>query len=121
VGHLRQLLLVGLGGAIGASIRWFVADTFDLGSFPWETLAVNVVGCALLAAVTELATSVSMTSTVAVGFCGGLTTFSTFAVEVVSLGQDGRPMAAIVYVAVSVLSGVAAFVGVRSLLEASPT
>ena len=114
--RLQHLVLVGIGGAVGASVRWAAAESIDFESFPWETLAANVVGCALLAAVTELAVSVTTTSVVAIGFCGGLTTFSTFAVEVVALQDDDRPAVAIVYVIASVVSGIAAFLGVRTML-----
>ena len=119
--RLRELILVGVGGAAGATLRWSVAELIDAGSFPWETLVVNIVGCALLAVVTATSMSVSTTSVVAVGFCGGLTTFSTFAVEAVELGQDGDQALAVVYVLTSVVTGLGAFVaGRRAFGTADP-
>ncbi len=71
------LLLVALGGGAGAVVR-FLVGVWRPGR--GATLAVNVVGSALLGALAGASASVA--ALVGVGFCGGLTTFSTFAVEV---------------------------------------
>jgi CrcB protein len=110
-----SFLSIGVGGAFGASCRWAANELIGPQSFPWATLLVNVVGCALLAAVTWSAWSRDLKAAAGVGFCGGLTTFSTFAVEVVRLFDDGRAGAALVYGAVSVAAGLAAFIAVRML------
>jgi len=52
MGRIDHLLLVGLGGAVGAVLRWVIADAWSVTSFPWPTLLVNVTGCGLLAFVT---------------------------------------------------------------------
>ena len=69
-------LLVAIGAAVGASLRYVVAQRLPNRV---ATLLVNVVGCALLGAL--LRPSPSTAALVGTGFCGALTTFSSFAVE----------------------------------------
>ncbi len=85
------------------------------GSFPWATIVANTVGCALLAAIVSSPRSIPMTDALAIGFCGGLTTFSTLAVESVELADDGRTALAAVYVGASLGAGLTAFLVVRAL------
>jgi CrcB protein len=114
---LQNGLLVALGGAIGSLLRYAVglAALASFGpAFPWGTLIVNVVGCFVIGLVTNLA----MTSTwgvsptvrlfLAVGLCGGFTTFSSFGLEAVQLGRIGQLGASFAYVAASLLVGIAA-------------
>ncbi|MCW2777933.1 MAG: CrcB protein [Frankiales bacterium] len=75
------VLLVALGGAAGAAVRWLVAQR--LPGRP-GTLAVNVAGSLLLGLL--LGTGATTSALLGVGFCGALTTFSTYAVEVVEGG-----------------------------------
>lgn len=110
-GHLPA---IALGGAVGAGVRWWVREVVTFDSFPWHTLLVNVIGCALVAFVTTRQLPLGVNQLLAAGFCGGLTTFSTFAVEVVELLDDGRAGVAFTYLAMSLLLGLVAFVGVRS-------
>ena len=116
--------LIAVGGALGALVRFLVAEAFPSTAFPWSTFAVNLIGCALLA----LATSPSRTKTqrrvIGTGFCGGLTTFSTFAVEVALLTDSDQTGIAIAYLLASIAVGLAAFVAVRSALapgQSSPS
>jgi CrcB protein len=85
-----------------------------LAVMPLPTLLVNVLGSLMIGAVVQLASDVpsSQTATVispkvrlllAVGFCGGFTTFSTFSLEALSLLQTGRFGAAVLYAAMSVM------------------
>lgn len=113
-------LLVGLGGAAGAVARWAVADQVEpSASFPVATFVVNIAGCLLLGLVFDRAGQ-SIQAAVGTGFCGGLTTFSTFAVEVVDLAERDDLGIAIAYLVASVVLGIAAvhagrrFVGHRS-------
>jgi CrcB protein len=115
-------LAVALGGAIGAVSRYGVDRAIEArssSSFPWATLTVNVSGCLLvgflIAAVVDRHEAPAwLRAALVVGFCGGYTTFSTFAQETLDL-VDGRALAlAVANIAASVALGVTAvFVGTR--------
>lgn len=111
-----QLSLVGVGGVAGASLRWLVNQSVDVGAFPWHTLIVNVLGCVGLAVVTSRATSATLRRFLGVGFFGGLTTFSTFSIEIVELLDQGREVTAVSYLVASLVLGLAAFVATRQLV-----
>jgi fluoride exporter len=74
------LLLVALGGAVGAASRFLVAHHLDA-RVPWGTLLVNVVGSFLLGLWSGLALGENAMALLGVGFCGGFTTYSAFAVQ----------------------------------------
>jgi fluoride exporter len=110
-------LLAALGGALGALARWGLATALPRfpGGWPWATLLVNVTGClligVLLAVLLERSpSSASLRPFLATGVLGGYTTYSTFAVDVVRLVEDGARVLAVGYVAASVLGGVLAVV-----------
>lgn len=73
-------LLVALGAAVGAPLRFVAAHHLD-GRFHTGTLLVNVVGSTLLGICSALSLSGSSLALVGTGFCGGLTTYSAFAVQ----------------------------------------
>jgi fluoride exporter len=108
----RAALAIAAGGACGAAVRWLTFVSLGHpGGFPWVTFAINVLGSALLAGVVVHARArwphrPSLLDGLAIGFCGGLTTFSTFAVECASLGRQGRTGLAVVYLVTSVVAGV---------------
>jgi CrcB protein len=112
------LLLVALGAAVGAPAR-YLADRFVrswLGpGFPWGTLLVNVVGSALLGFLTALPVSAGLGAMLGTGFCGALTTYSTFGYETLRLARAGNRARAITYVAASAALGVAAALGGAAL------
>jgi fluoride exporter len=106
-------LLVFLGGMLGAPLR-YLTDRF-VGSragsaFPWGTLTVNVVGCAVLGALTGIGTAMPdpMVALVGTGLCGALTTYSTFGYETVRLVERGAYFHAGANVVLSVLAGLGA-------------
>ena len=92
-----RILLVALGGALGAVLRYGVSGLayrlFGSG-FPWGTLAVNALGCLLIgllwAAAERSPLSPQMSVFVFVGILGAFTTFSTYALETVQLARDGE-------------------------------
>lgn len=102
---LKELAWVCIGGACGSGLR-FVVTSWTLArygtSFPYGTLAVNFVGSLLLALLFQLSRSVTwLGPTVQIalgtGVMGGLTTYSTFNLEVVRYVQDGQLRTAIIY------------------------
>lgn len=86
-----ELLLVGTGGFAGATLRFLVAGAIPrVGGIPTGTLAVNVIGSFVLAALTFSSVSGSMTYLVSIGVLGSFTTFSTFAYESFRLLEEGE-------------------------------
>lgn len=96
--QVEIILLIGLGGFIGANARYFLSGWVAelLGkSFPWGTLIVNFTGSCLLAvfiawAANHTTLDPRVRLLVAVGFFGAYTTFSTYATESVALLQSGN-------------------------------
>ncbi|HCB04829.1 MAG TPA: fluoride efflux transporter CrcB [Nocardioides bacterium] len=80
------VLLVALGAALGAPLRFAVASALDEDRFPWGTLAVNVTGSFLLGLFVALGASGGWLALLGTGFCGGFTTYSAFAVQTHRLG-----------------------------------
>ena len=102
------------GGAAGALLRALVARAVptEHGAWPWATFAVNVAGALILAwLTTRLGEMVAPTRywrfLLGTGFCGALTTFSTFQVETIRLAKDGYPGTALAYAAASLAAGMA--------------
>lgn len=90
---LATVLLVGVGGAAGSALRYVAASVLD-GRWPRGTLAVNVVGSTLLGLLVGTGAGGAASALVGVGFCGGLTTWSAFAVQSHRLGgRDGTTYA----------------------------
>jgi CrcB protein len=115
-------LAVALGGAIGAVSRYGVDRAIEArssSSFPWATLTVNVSGCLLvgflIAAVVDRHEAPAwLRAALVFGFCGGYTTFSTFAQETLDLVEGKALALAVANISVSVALGVTAvFVGTR--------
>ncbi|MDK3255227.1 fluoride efflux transporter CrcB [Blastococcus capsensis] len=110
-------LLASLGGALGALGRWGLAEALPPSptGWPWATLLVNLTGCLLLGALLAALAARSpeppwVRPFLGIGVLGGYTTYSTFAVEVVRLAEDGSSLAAAGYVLASVVGGIAAVV-----------
>ncbi|CNC00347.1 camphor resistance protein CrcB [Yersinia frederiksenii] len=93
----NTLLAVFIGGGVGSVARWLVSMKLNSqpSHIPVGTLIVNVVGAFIIGLALALFTRMTHIDPVwklliTTGFCGGLTTFSTFSVEVVYLIQDGK-------------------------------
>jgi CrcB protein len=109
------LVAVAVGGALGTVARYelALAEPVSSGHFPWATFVANLAGSLVLgiAVVAFADTRVSAgwpRALVAVGFCGGLTTFSTWMVESVLLTRDDHGGTAALYLVMSLVAGLAA-------------
>ncbi|MEE9685724.1 fluoride efflux transporter CrcB [Lelliottia amnigena] len=111
---LQLLLAVFIGGGTGSVARWFLSMRFNPMHqvIPLGTLTANLIGAFIIGM--GLAWFNRMTHIdpmwkllVTTGFCGGLTTFSTFSAEVVFLLQDGRINWALGNIAVNMLGSFA--------------
>lgn len=114
------ILWVALGGAIGSALRFAVSDILRrlpaLASLPWATLFVNVTGSFVIGWYLRSAVSADaspqLRAFIAIGICGGYTTFSTFALENAQLLENGLIARAAIYAIASVaLSIGATFLG----------
>jgi fluoride exporter len=128
VHKVREILSVAIGGSLGALARYGtgMAAGHLLGkTFPWGTLAVNVVGCFIMGIVVEVLldleahTPQAMTPAiqlqivlwrqgVAIGFLGGLTTFSSFGADTLRELEGGQPMIGLINIAANVVLSLAA-------------
>ncbi len=125
---MNQLILVALGGAIGASLRHFTnvgAMRFFGPNFPWGTFGINVIGSFAMGVFIELLArrfggSNELRLFFATGILGGFTTFSAFSLDFVELVERGALGSALLYALASVvISILALFVGlwlVRTLV-----
>lgn len=112
---MQTLLIVGLGGMLGALLRYgsvTAIDRFAGGAMPWGTLFVNVVGSmalgALLVLAERMAVGAAMRRFAAVGVLGAFTTFSSFSWELFAMLRSGEWLRAMSYAGFSVVLGVAA-------------
>ena len=113
--ELSTLLIVALGGGIGAVLRYCIANvgqSLTISEFPLGTLVVNIIGCALIGLITALLIGPLsqhreiLRLLLIVGILGGFTTFSTFAIDTFELLEDGRIRQAMLYVVLSNLIGI---------------
>jgi len=109
----RAVAAICLGASIGALLRWFLGSQFNASfpAIPPGTLLANlagsyVVGLAIAYFAYFSALAPEWRLLVITGFCGGLTTFSTFSAEVVGLLQQGRVLLALGAVGVHVAGSV---------------
>ncbi len=116
---LRMAVLVALGGAAGALLRYGASTWLEDGSMPWATLSVNLIGSLLLGALMGAVAggaevSEGVVLLVGTGVLGAFTTMSAFALEVVDLADSGSGRMTAYLLATVVGSVVLAWVGYRS-------
>ena len=111
----REMVAIFVGGGIGSIIRYLITKIsfFSFNSFPYSTFISNIIGCFILGlALTYFMKNDSQNSTIflfiAVGFCGGFTTFSTFSSEGLELINNGNLITFIVYTLTSIFLGIVA-------------
>ncbi len=111
---IKNIILVGLGGALGSVVRYLISVLVYSGksqSFPWSTLLTNFMGCLLLGLLLGYFQKndnqyQELKLLLAIGVCGGMTTFSTFSAETLNLMQSGNLLAAGLYAISSFVGGV---------------
>lgn len=103
---MSAFLLVAAGGALGAGARYLLVSTVS-GRFPWSILIANVVGSFVLGLLLPIVDA-SVLLFAGVGFCGALTTYSTFALDTLVLAREGRRSAAAANVVVSLTASIVA-------------
>ena len=113
-GSALEALLVGIGAIPGAWLRLKAVNHFEpmVPKKHWGTFVVNVIACFGLGLVLALSQSCSAKTGLAlligVGFFGSLSTFSTFAVELLNELRAGRPFVSLVLALVSIVAGLCA-------------
>ena len=118
---IKTVILVGAGGFIGSVSRYLLSRMMQSNfphAFPFGTFTVNILGCLLIGLIYGLSEkspsfTIGWRLFLAAGFCGGFTTFSTFANENLALLRDGEFFYFFIYTGLSVFLGIAAtFFGV---------
>jgi len=105
------VLLIALGAGLGAPARYLTdraVQAWRGGAFPWGTLLVNVVASFLLGVLTAAGAGPRLAALAGAGFCGALSTYSTFSYETLRLAAGGRERAAAFNVLLSLLVGIGA-------------
>lgn len=110
---MQNILLIGIAGLIGTLARYWLSGAIDarLGaSFPFGTLAVNLIGCFMIgflffAFAERFSVSPAIRSAVFIGVLGGFTTFSSFGIQTFTLIQNGQLAWAGLNVALSNVGG----------------
>ncbi|MET8760863.1 fluoride efflux transporter CrcB [Lentzea sp. NPDC004782] len=106
-------LLVFLGAMVGAPLR-YLTDRFVQSRheslFPWGTLSVNVLGCLILGGLAGAGTALPghVLALAGTGFCGALTTYSTFSYETMRLVERKAYLSAMMNAVVSIAAGLGA-------------
>lgn len=105
---LRNIFVVSLGGIIGSLLRWLISLTSHENGFPGGTLFVNFAGAGILLISLNYFQAHPnprwwWRPAIATGFCGGFTTYSTFAVQVQDYLAKSQFGPALMYVAVSLI------------------
>lgn len=110
---VKSILYVALGSAIGGVCRYLMQQAIQkpvVGSFPLGTMVVNLLGCLVIGVVFGLAMKNNVLDPMlrlflAVGICGGFTTFSSFMMENYTLMSAGQMATALAYTALSLALG----------------
>ena len=119
----KSILAIAFGAALGALLRWQLGAKFNslFPTIPPGTLAANLIGAYVIGLgiaffATYSAISPEWRLLIITGFCGGLTTFSTFSAEITTLLQQGRVTWALGAVAAHVVGSVVmTFAGIATI------
>lgn len=112
-----NILVVFIGSGTGGAARYLIGklikSNITPSSFPWETFTVNILGCFIIGILYGISADSQWLSPrlkllLAVGFCGGFTTFSTFANENYLLLNNSNLLSFAIYTTASIVTGILA-------------
>ena len=107
---MKSFFYIFLGGGIGSVFRYVISKLIiiDKNSFPWSTLIANFIGCFIIGIILGWYINNDKQYSdlyifLSIGFCGGLTTFSTFSIEGLTLFKNGDFLIFITYILTSII------------------
>jgi len=107
---MNKIIILLAGGAVGALLRYFIAESIPNTTFPWPVLLINAVGCYFIGLFWQASEithfSSDMKIFIFIGLFGAFTTFSTYALETVELVRTGRSFLALLNFTLNNLMGI---------------
>lgn len=110
---MKNIFYIFLGGGLGSILRYAISKLFmaDKSSFPWSTLIANFIGCFIIGIVLGWFLNNNKQYSdlyvfLSIGFCGGLTTFSTFSVEGLTYLKNGDLLIFLTYLLFSIIGSI---------------
>ena len=98
---MSQIAVIGILGALGALLRFALAETFDKKQFPYGTLIANLLACLLVAILGKCNLSGEWALIIYAGFVAALSTFSSLAWQIAQMLQNKKYLKALVYMGLS--------------------
>lgn len=109
----KTILWVFLGGGLGSCLRYLISLFYKSNTFPLGTLIANLIGCLLLGLLVGYLNRLALFRQEAilflmVGFCGGLTTFSSFTLDLLQLSKTSSLIWPLLYFSLNIILGLLA-------------
>ena len=115
----KDLLLVAIGGALGASLRYLVILWVPTEGFPWSTLSVNLIGSFILGIIIGFSTNQLLdektTLMIATGVLGAFTTMSTYSMDTIALWENEKILAILYIIATAIIGPILALIGMETV------